>query len=545
MKQVMDELYFLGIADAAKLIKARKLSPVDLVESLLHRIANIDPQINAFITVTGDLAREQAKKAEQEIARDNYRGPLHGIPYALKDIYNTRGILTTGHSKVCINNVPDRDASSTIALRNAGAILIGKLATHEFAHGGPSFDLPWPPARNPWRLDHFSGGSSSGSAAALAAGMVPAALGTDTGGSIRGPSSLCGVVGLKPTYGLVSRAGVMTNSFTFDHCGPMARSVEDCTLILQAIAGYDAQDPASVDLEIPNYRTALSEDVRGLRVGVARHFWEQDVPAHPDVVQAMEDAVNVFKHLGAHVEDCRLPPVAESVDVKMIIGESEIFSVHSDSLRKRPGDFGRDFLGRILPACIFSAADYVDACRERRRILANMATLYEKYDVLLTQGLGPATRLDAYRTESAWLNMNPFTPFSVAAGPALVVRCGFAKTGLPLGIQLAGRPFGEETVLKAGFAFEQAVRCHSTWPSIEAAAPAPIASIQNELSIPDSKLDAKTRSFVMESALKAGLHLNERQTAILLETAPHAIATASRLRRGRDAPEQHSLIFKH
>src|SRR6187551_2989657 len=217
-----DELHYLSIARAAELIRKRKLSPLELTTALLERIATFDPQLNAFITVTVDLALEQARRAEREIANGDYRGTLHGIPFGLKDIYNTKGILTSGHSRVCADNVPDEDAAATRKLYEAGAVLLGKLATHEFAHGGPSFDLPWPPARNPWNLEHFTGGSSSGSGAALAAGMVPASLGSDTGGSIRGPSSFCGLSGLMPTSGLVSRAGVIPNSFTFDHCGPMA-----------------------------------------------------------------------------------------------------------------------------------------------------------------------------------------------------------------------------------------------------------------------------------------------------------------------------------
>jgi aspartyl-tRNA(Asn)/glutamyl-tRNA(Gln) amidotransferase subunit A len=541
----MKDLHLLSIADAGKLIRARQLSPVELTDALLRRIADLDPQVHAFITLTAERAREQARKAEQEIVKGGYRGPLHGIPFGLKDIYDTQGILTSGHSKVCMNNVPESDAAATKALYDAGAVLLGKLATHEFAHGGPSFDLPWPPARNPWHLAHFSGGSSSGSAAALAAGFLPAALGTDTGGSIRGPSSLCGVVGLKPTYGLVSRAGVMTNSFTFDHCGPMARSVEDCALLLQVIAGYDVRDPASAKREVPDYRAALTQDIKGLRIGVVRHFWEEDVPVHPDLSRAMEEAIDVFKRLGARVEDCRLPSLSDSVDVKMIIGESEIFSVHFNHLVERPSDFGRDFLGRILPACLFEAADYVGACRERTRILASMEPLYDRYDVLLTAGLGPAPRLDAYKTESAWKNLNPFTPFSVTAGPALVLRCGFSKTGLPLGMQIVGRPFGEREVLKAGFAYEQAAGLHSTWPAVDPAAHVTLTSIENERLIPDSTLEPDARSFVIGAAAKAGLRLDERQTSILLESAPYALSTARRIRRRREMTEQHSLIFTH
>ena len=252
-------------------------------------------------------------------------------------------------------------------------MLLGKLSTHEFAHGGPSFDLPWPPARNPWHLEHFTGGSSSGSGAAVSAGLAPFALGSDTGGSIRGPASHCGLVGLMPTYGLVSRAGVIPNSFTFDHCGPMTWTVEDCAIVLQALAGHDPRDAGSIEAPIPDYRAALSTDVRGLKIGVLRHYWEEDVPAHEDLRRAMNDAIEVFNQLGAKVEDCRARPVRDSVDVKVIIAESEIFSINYGDLVNRPGDFGRDFLGRILPACLFQAPDYVAASREHRRIIAEAA----------------------------------------------------------------------------------------------------------------------------------------------------------------------------
>src|SRR5687768_13555255 len=237
-----DEIHYLSVAQAGALIRKRKLSPVELATAYLERIETFDPQLNAFITVTPELALKQARRAEREIVKGNYRGPLHGIPFGLKDIYNTKGILTTGHSRVCIDNIPDSDATTTRRLYEAGGVLLGKLATHEFAHGGPSFDLPWPPARNPWNLEHFTGGSSSGSGAAIAAGLVAYALGSDTGGSIRGPASFCGLAGLMPTYGLVSRAGVIPNSYTFDHCGPMAWNVEDSAIVLQALAGYDALD---------------------------------------------------------------------------------------------------------------------------------------------------------------------------------------------------------------------------------------------------------------------------------------------------------------
>jgi Asp-tRNA(Asn)/Glu-tRNA(Gln) amidotransferase A subunit family amidase len=268
------DLHDLSIAELSRLIAARELSPVDLAEALIQRVEQYDGQIHAFITRTFDLARQQAKRAESEIAAGRSRGPLHGIPFALKDIYDTRGILTSGHSRVFIDRIPQNDATTTRKLYEAGAVLLGKLATHEMAHAGPSFDLPWPPARNPWNLAHFTGGSSTGSGAAVASGMVPVALGSDTGGSIRGPASLCGVVGLMPTFGLVSRAGVITNSYTFDHCGPLARTVEDCALVLQALAGYDGLDAGSVRRPIPLYREPLGRDLHGLRIGVLRYHWE-------------------------------------------------------------------------------------------------------------------------------------------------------------------------------------------------------------------------------------------------------------------------------
>ena len=331
-KPMTSELHDLSIAEASRLILTRKLSPVELTDALLNRITALDLQLNAFISITADLAVWCARQAEEEIGKGHYRGPLHGVPFALKDIYNTEGTVTTGGSKVGIANIPQEDATATRKLIEAGGILMGKLQTHEFAHGGPSFDLPWPPARNPWNLEHFTGGSSSGSGAALAAGLVPAALGSDTGGSIRGPASFCGIAGFMPTYGLVSRFGVIPNSFTFDHCGPMARTVEDCAILLQAIAGYDPRDSGSVEQPIPDYRAALKGDMKGLRIGVLRHYWEEDLPAHEDLRRAMEEAIAVFRSLGAKVEDARTRPMMDGMDVKVIIAESEIFSIHHKDL---------------------------------------------------------------------------------------------------------------------------------------------------------------------------------------------------------------------
>jgi aspartyl-tRNA(Asn)/glutamyl-tRNA(Gln) amidotransferase subunit A len=538
-----DELHTLTIAAAAELLESRKLSPVEYADALISRIDALDPQVDAFITVTAELARSQAKEAERDIAKGNYRGPLHGIPLGLKDIYNTRGILTSGGSRVGADNVPSEDATTARKLREAGAVLLGKLQTHEFAHGGPSFDLPWPPARNPWNLEHFTGGSSSGSGAALAAGFLPGALGSDTGGSIRGPASLCGITGFMPTYGLVSRAGVIPNSFTFDHCGPMARTAEDCAILLQALAGYDPEDAGSIEQPIPDYRGALKAGAKGLRMGVLRHYWEEDLPAHEDHRRALEEAIATFGKLGARLEDCRARPMSDGMDIKIVIAESEIFAIHHDNLAARPGDFGRDFLGRVLPACLFQSVDYVQALREHRRYMAEIKPLYAKYDVLLTCGMGPAPRLDAHRTVNFWQRSNAFTPSNVARSPALVLPCGFSRGGLPVGMQIIGRPFGDATVLRAGHAYQSATDWHQRRPALDPGRPQPALMPKgNEPGVSDA--DGAMLAHVEQMARRAGLKLDERQMAILLETAPYALAMAARIHKPRDRMEEPSLVFR-
>jgi aspartyl-tRNA(Asn)/glutamyl-tRNA(Gln) amidotransferase subunit A len=537
------DLHYLSIADAARLIQSGKLSPVELVQALLARIGQLDHRVQAFITLTADRALAAARKAEQEIQRGQYRGPLHGIPFGLKDIYDTAGLLTSGGSAVCADNVPAQDATVTRKLLDAGAILLGKLQTHEFAHGGPSFDLPWPPSRNPWDLSRFTGGSSSGSGAALAAGFMPAAMGSDTGGSIRGPASFCGITGLMPTYGLVSRAGVIPNSFTFDHCGPMARSAEDCAILLQAVAGYDAADPGSIRHEPVDFRSALDRPVQGLRVGVLRHYWEEDIPATAEHARALEEAVKVFESLGATVSSCRIRPVQEGFDIKVVIAESEIFSIHQENLIRSPEKFGRDFLGRALPACVFQSADYVQALREHRRYLDELRPVFERFDVLLASGFGPAPRFEDYRTENFWLKSNVCTPANTGRTPALALPCGYTSSGLPLGMQLIGRAGDDARVLQAGHAFQQATDWHLRRAPLTGGEPLPAPDLQANEPKP-STLSAAMQSHVEQMALQADLKLNQRQMMILMENAPHALAMAARLRKPRDRMEQPSLVFR-
>jgi aspartyl-tRNA(Asn)/glutamyl-tRNA(Gln) amidotransferase subunit A len=524
------DLHDHSLAELSRLIAARKLSPVELVEALIRRIEQHDAQTCAFITPTFDLARRQARQAEAEIAAGRTRGPLHGIPFGLKDIYDTAGILTSAHSRVFRDRIPAEDATATRRLYEAGAVLLGKLATHEMAHAGPSFDLPWPPARNPWNLSHFTGGSSTGSGAAVAAGLLPLALGSDTGGSIRGPASHCGVVGLMPTFGLVSRAGVITNSWTFDHCGPLARTVQDCALALQVLAGYDPRDAGSLRRPIPRFDAELGRDLRGLRIGVLRHHWEEDIPASDDVRRAMEAALDVLRALGAELEDCRVRPLAHYYDVKIIIAETEIFSVHQQALIARPRDLGADFRARALPAVLFTAGDYVQAGREHRRMMAEMEPLYARFGAFVTAGLGEAPRLADHRSVSFWQKPSALTAWNVTGQPVLALPNGFGKNGLPLGMQILGRPFGEPTILRIGHAYERATEWHTRRPVLVAGAAAPAVTPPPALSVTDP-VDPAIRDLCATAARRAGLRLDDQMLAQLLEGAPYALGMVERLRR--------------
>ncbi|HEX7212987.1 MAG TPA: amidase [Methylomirabilota bacterium] len=536
------DLHDLSIVELSRLIRSRSLSPVELVDALIRRIEQYDGQIHAFVTPTFDLARRQARDAEAEIAAGRARGPLHGIPFGLKDIYDTAGILTSAHSRVFIDRIPTGDATATAKLYEAGAVLLGKLATHEMAHAGPSFDLPWPPARNPWNLAHFTGGSSTGSGAAVAAGLVPVALGSDTGGSIRGPASHCGVVGLMPTFGLVSRAGVITNSYTFDHCGPLTRTVADAALVLQALAGYDPKDAGSLKRPIPRYDEALGQDLRGLRIGVLRHHWEADIPAPDDVRKAMETSLDVLRRLGAQLEDCRLRPLAAYYDVKIIIAETEIFSVHQPNLVTRPGDFGADFRSRALPAVLFTANDYVQATREHRRMMLEMEPRYERFDAFVTAGLGEAPPLADYRSVSFWQKPSALTAWNVTGQPALALPNGFGRNGLPLGMQILGRPFDEPTILRIGHAFEQATEWHRRRPALVSGAEAPAVTPPPVLSVTEPG-DAATRDLCATAARRAGLRLDDQMLAQLLEGAPYALGMVGRLRRDHGLHHEPANVF--
>jgi len=527
----MLSIEFPTIAEAAKLIKSGKLSPVELTEMMLAKIATIDDRLHAFITVTSDIARRQAKQAEEEIRRGNYRGPLHGIPFGLKDLYYTQGVRTTGHSRIAMNHVPAVDATVTKKLQEAGAVLMGKLATYEFAHGGPSLDLPWPPASNPWDLSCFTGGSSSGSAAAVAAGLVCGALGTDTGGSIRTPSSYCGVVGLKPTYGLVSRYGVIPNSFSLDHCGPLTWTVEDSALMLGTIAGHDPRDPTSVRHVVPDYAAALTNDIRGLRIGVVEHLWKEDVPAGDELRCAMQEAVDVLGRLGANIEVARIRPAQEYYDAKVIISESEAFCVQHRNLINRLDDFGAEHLGRVLAGCLFQAPDYVRAQRQRRRLLNDMLPLYQKYDVLVTAGMGPAPLVSTYRNMGAqdkWRKASVTTVFDVLAGPALMLCNGYSRQGLPMGMQIVGRPFDETSVFRVAHAYESATPWRSRRPTLSGEPPP--SKLPPADKVPAAEGCTEDMKHTVRVLLEcAGVKVTQPALEQVYAAAPYAFAMARRM----------------
>ena len=540
-----DAMTFLSVAEAGRRMRAGDLSPVELTEAYLERIASIDGQLNAYITVTAGPARAQARAAADALANDRSRGVLLGIPFGLKDMFATRGIRTTAHSRVLEHWVPEHDAHAVARLYGAGAVLLGKQASHEFAHGGPSFDLPWPPARNPWHTAHYTGSSSTGSGAAVAAGLCAFALGTDTGGSVRTPAWLCGIVGLKPTFGLVGRSGVVPFSASCDHVGPLARTVEDAALVLQAIAGHDAGDPGSTRLDVPDFSRDLRAGVRGLRIGVLRHHWEEDTRANPEMARAVDDALAVLRDLGATTEDVRVRSLHEYYAVRIMLTESELFARHQHHLRTHAGDYGHHFLGRALAAALFSSADYLAAQRERRHIIDEMQPVYARFDALVTAGSGPAAHLNAHRSIGAaqkWSTPSMGTLFSVTGAPALALPCGFGASGLPLGLQIAGRPFEDATVLRIGHAYEQATPWHLRHPQLEPhAAPAAIDTHADPVN--DADLEPDVLDEVRAAVRHAGLALDATQLALLCESAPHALAMARRLRRDLDPAAEAAAVF--
>jgi aspartyl-tRNA(Asn)/glutamyl-tRNA(Gln) amidotransferase subunit A len=463
----MSDPHWLSASGIATAYAAKTLSPVELLTALLARVEALDSKLHAFIRLDPDAAMQAARQAEAEIAAGRSRGKLHGVPVGIKDIIDVAGLPTTGHSKILLDNVAKSDAVVVQKLRQAGAVIMGKLSTHEFAIGGPSFDLPFPPARNPWNPDHHPGGSSSGSGAGVAAGLFPLALGTDTGGSVRNPASACGIVGLKPTYGLVSRRGVFPLSFTLDHVGPLTRSVADNALLLDAIAGYDPADPGSAGTPARDFGRLLDRGVRDLRIGFVRHFHEGDMPAHPEVGAALEDAARVLQAEGAQVHTVSLPALAEFAGINRVILCSEAWSIHAPWLRERPGDYGKLARRRLLPGAFMTAGDYVGAQRRRAELIAAVEDRLRDYDVLMcASSMDPASRLDDAEETARTYPRQARTPFNVTGHPALAMMAGLSRAGLPVSVQFAGRYFDDATVLRVAAAYERATPWHEKKPPI-------------------------------------------------------------------------------
>ncbi|MBN8930125.1 MAG: amidase [Rhodospirillales bacterium] len=452
------DLAYLSAAEASRAFAARTLSPVELMQALLARIERLDPQINAFIRLDAEAALAAARAAEQEITAGRIRGPLHGVPVGIKDIIDVAGLPTTCHSKILLDNVAQQDAVVVQKLRQAGAIVMGKLSTHEFAIGGPSFDLPFPPARNPWNRDHHPGGSSSGSGAGVAAGFFPLALGTDTGGSVRNPASACGIVGHKPTYGLVSRRGVFPLSFTLDHVGPLTRTVADNALLLDAIAGHDPADPGSTPTQARYFGRFLDRGVRGLRIGFVRHFHETDMPADPEVTAALEHVARVLEAEGAEVRSVTLHSLGEFSGLNRVILCSEAWSIHAPWLRSRPGDYGQLARRRLLPGAFIPSGEYVGAQRRRLQVIAGVEDVFRDVDVLLcASSMDPASRIEDAEETGRTYPRQARLPFNVTGHPALAMRSGFSRNGLPLSVQFVGRYFDDATVFRVAAVCEKSM----------------------------------------------------------------------------------------
>jgi aspartyl-tRNA(Asn)/glutamyl-tRNA(Gln) amidotransferase subunit A len=456
-----DELVSFDVATLAEKFKAREVSPVEVTDAYLARIERVDPKIRSYITVTADLARKSAKKAEQEIAGGKWRGPFHGVPIGLKDLICTKGILTTGGSKILADFKPAYDATVWARLKRTGAVLLGKLNLHEFAYGITSSNPHWGTVRNPYGLDRIPGGSSGGSAAAIVAGLAAATIGTDTGGSIRIPAALCGCVGLKPTWSRVSRYGVVPLASTLDHVGPITRTVRDAALMLNEIAGVDRNDSTSSRERVPDYTAVLDAGAAGMRIGVIRELTDG---LSPDVERSFRAALDQFRALGAAVDEVSIPSIAAGGIVAGTITYAEALEYHEAWMLKRPQDYGDDVRRLLEAGMMVTAASYVRAQRARARMVADANAALAERDVLIAPGSAIAApkigTSGLFRTEEGpdvLANILRFTQsFDATGQPALALPTGLSSEGLPLSMQIIGRPFDEVRVLQAAAAYERA-----------------------------------------------------------------------------------------
>jgi aspartyl-tRNA(Asn)/glutamyl-tRNA(Gln) amidotransferase subunit A len=454
------------IADAARQIAAKQISPVELTRACLDRISRIDPHVHSFLLVSEERALADARAAEARVMHSGPMGPLDGIPIAYKDIYNTAGIRTTGNSRLLADNVPVSDATAVARLTEAGTVMLGKLANSEFASGA-GFDLPWPPPRNPWNLDRATGGSSSGAGAALAAGLILGGAGTETAGSICAPSALCGITGIKPTYGRVSRAGVLPLAFSLDHAGPMAWTAEDCAILLQAMAGHDPSDPASGNEPVPDFRAGLDQGARGLRVGVVRHFFETDNPASPATRKGIDDALAWFTAEGATVRDVTLSPLGVYSACTFVIMLAEAFSVHEPWLRTERSSYGEFCRDRTSLGGLIRAVDYVQAQRQRRVLCEEARAAMADLDLVVNASVaGEAGRWVDAAKWSFIARPSHATPACLTGYPAISVCTGPGDGGLPVAMQFIAKPWAEPLLFRAAHAYQHAHGWHKRRPAI-------------------------------------------------------------------------------
>ncbi len=467
-------LCFLTLAEASQLVRGKKVSPVELAQACLARIEQLNPKLNAFITVTAESALAEARQAEAEIQRGNWRGPLHGIPIALKDLVDTAGVRTTAASGLFKDRVPSEDAEIVRRLKLGGAVSLGKLNMHEFAYGGSSVISYFGPVRNPWQPAYCVGGSSGGSAAAVAAGLCYAAIGSDTGGSIREPAGYGGIVGVKPTYGRVSTRGAIPLSWYLDHLGPMTRTVQDAALMLQVIAGYDPKEPSSVDLPVPDFSANLTAGASSLRLGVPRAYFYDDL--HPEIQAAVESALAVLKKLTAGERD--VAPLATSATYGSLMEPyravlvAEAYAYHQDFVAKSPDLYQPETLKRIRAGADVTASAYILARRQLDAIRRAAPQAFDTVDLLITptSPVPPFTiaellgDMNTSRTKEL-LMLHNTRPFNGLGLPTISIPCGFTRAGLPIGMQITGPPWSEATVVRLAHAYERETQWHTRHPA--------------------------------------------------------------------------------
>jgi len=495
-------LHFLSIDDAARLIAQRRLSPVELVQAFLARIEAVDGALATHIIVCADDALTSARRAEAEIMRGDYRGALHGIPYALKDNFMVRGVRFTANSHLMKDNIATEDATAHRRLQEAGAILLGKLGTYEYGTGDGDdlFELPFAPTRNPWDLQRFPGGSTIGGGASVAAGTAMLALGTDTTGSVRLPAAACGAAGLKPTYGLVSRAGVLPNCYSLDCVGPIAWTARDTGIALRAIAGFDAADPASADIDIAQ----VMGNTKSLRIGVLRRFHERDIDAGPEFTAAFEQAVAVFRDAGALIIEADL--ATSMLDLRScsrIINTAECYAIHEKDYRERGDRMGVALRNKLDIGRTVSAVDYLRAQRWRRAMSADIDRLFDDADIVLCAGTTRVAPTYADRAGiKAFTGESAMAVFSMSGHPAMSVCSGFSEDGLPLNVQLAGRRFEDGRAVAAADLLETALALKHKRPPDPGAPPPPPAWTKEQS--PAVSDEERTRRAVaaMESAVR-------------------------------------------